>query len=351
MISIDAHCDAPSQMLRLRDYSLDNNHAQVDFPKMAAGGISGSFFALYIPARLSGKEALDYSLRLLGELERQVEANPGEVAFATSAEQLRSNAGNGLISILVGLENGSPIQQDMNLLHEFKRRRVRYVTLTHSADNQIGDSCSGCGTNGGLTDFGRELISEMNSCSMLVDLAHCADSTIRDVLEISKEPVLDTHTCCRELSRHRRNLPDSLMRGIAERGGVVCASIYPCFLSEKFVKVLEDSRLEEQMYIEDEFIADPADAEKRARWNALQDRLAALPRPGVDIICDHILHMVNVCGIEGVGIGTDYDGIEVTPQGLENISSFNVIFDALSSRGLTTGQIEKIAGGNILRLL
>ncbi|MBQ6244956.1 MAG: dipeptidase [Bacteroidales bacterium] len=351
MIVLDAHCDAPSQMVRLRDFALDNAFAQVDFPKMARGGVDASFFAAYVPAALTGQAATDWARKLLDEAQRQVAACAGSVALARCAGGVRRNRRAGLTSVLLGIENASALQESFDLLQEFHRRGVRYVTLTHSADNQVGDSCTGQGTWGGLSPFGRRLIPEMNRRRMLIDVAHAADSTIRDVLALSERPIAYTHGACRALASHRRNLPDELIRGIAERGGVVCISIYPPFLDDAFVRTLAESGLEARLSVEDAFIKDPADPAKRAAWEAVQRELQALPRPGVARIVDHIEHAVGVAGVDHVGIGTDYDGIEVTAAGLEDVSRFPALWDEMRRRGFSRGDISRIAGGNFLRVL
>ena len=351
MTVLDAHCDAPSQMVRLRDFGADNAFAQVDFPKMRRGGMDASFFAAYVPARLQGQAATDYARHLLDETARQVAQNADCVAFARCADGVRRNRKAGLTSVLLGIENASALQESFELLREFYRRGVRYVTLTHSADNQVGDSCTGKGTWGGLSPFGKRLIPEMNRRRMLIDVAHAADSTIRDVLALSEKPVAYTHGACRALASHRRNLPDALIRDIAEGGGIVCISIYPPFLSDDFVRTLAESGLEANLSVEDAFIQDPADPAKRAAWEAVQRELQALPRPGVERVADHIEHAVSVAGVEHVGIGTDYDGIEVTVRGLEDISRFPLLWDVLRRRGFSRREVELIAGKNFLRVL
>lgn len=351
MTVLDAHCDAPSQMSRLRNYRLDNPGAQVDFPKMRRGGVDASFFAAYVPAGLQGADATAHALRLLDILDAQMAENQDIAAYARCASGVRRNRRAGRISVLAGIENASALDGSLDRLREFFRRGVRYITLTHSADNDVADSCTGSGRWGGLSPFGRELVPAMNHIGMLVDLAHSADSTMRDVLEISARPVAYTHGCCRALASHRRNISDELIRAIAERGGIVCMSIYPCFLDDEFVKTLEASGLEEQMWVETEFIKDPGDPRKAAAWAEVQRRLAELPRPSVSRVADHIEHAVNVGGIDHVGLGTDYDGIEVTASGLEDISKFPSIFDELGRRGFSRRDIAKIAGENFLRVL
>ena len=315
MIVLDSHCDAPSQMVRLRDFSRDNAFAQVDFPKMVRGGVDASFFAAYVPASKEGQAATDWARKLLDETDRQVAACAGRVAYARCAGG------------------------------------VRYVTLTHSADNQVGDSCTGVGTWGGLSPFGKRLVPEMNRRRMLNHVANPEDSSFLDVLESSERPIAYTHGACRALASHRRNLPDELIRGIAERGGVVSISIYPPFLDDGFVRTLAESGLEKKLSVEDAFIQDPADAAKRAAWEAVQRELQALPRPGIGRVVDHIEHAVSVAGIDHVGIGTDYDGIEVTVAGLEDISCFSRLWDEMRRRGFSQRDIDRIAGKNFLRVL
>ena len=351
MTVFDAHCDAPSQMSRLRDYRLDNPDAQVDFPKMRRGGVGASFFAAYVPASLQGEDATRHARRLLDLLDVQMAANADIAAYARCAGGVVRNRRAGRISVLAGIENASALNGSLDLLREFYRRGVRYITLTHSADNDVADSCTGSGRWGGLSPFGRELVPAMNHIGMLIDLAHSSDATMREVLGLSAHPVAYTHGCCRALAAHRRNIPDELIRAIADGGGIVCMSIYPCFLDDGFVRTLEASGLESQMSVEDEFIKDPGNPAKAAAWAAVRRRLEALPRPGVSRVADHIEHAVNVAGIDHVGIGTDYDGIEVTAEGLEDISKFGTLLDELRRRGFSRKEVSKIAGENLLRVL
>ena len=351
MIVVDAHCDAPSQMFRLSDFGTDNSRGQVDFPKMKRGGVDASFFAAYIPASRDFENARIYADELIDIAGRQVVRNPGLVAFARSAEDIEINKKNGLISIVLCIENASPIGYDLSLLEHYYERGVRYITLTHSADNQVGDSCSGNHTWGGLSPFGKDLVREMNRIGMIIDVAHASDDTIRDVLEVSSAPVAYTHGCCRALASHRRNLSDELIKGIAEGGGVVGMSIYPCFLSDDFVEVLKKSGLEKKMWVEDDYIADPSNPKKLAAWWKVQDELASLPRPGVSKAADHILHAIEIAGAEHVGIGTDYCGIEVTADGMESIESMPLLWQELRMRGVDETLIENVAGGNFISLM
>lgn len=353
MFVLDSHCDTPSQILRLRDLSLDNDHAHVDFPKLKRGGVDGAFFALYVPGNLETEEAFEYSQRLLEGVERAVEANSSSVAFATDSAQAFSNKQEGRFSVFLGLENGSPIGNSFDRLKWFYDRGVRYVTLCHSSDNQICDSCASKVKRwGGLSPFGKELVDEMNRLGILIDVSHISDASFYDVLKYSDRPVVATHSCCRALCSHPRNMTDDMIRSLASAGGVIQINFYPLFLDSGFAEVLSGSGLEEKGgYVEKEFINDPSDPLKRAAWNRIQDEIQALPRPSFKLIADHIDHVVALAGIDHVGIGSDFDGIEVTPEGMEDISMMPTLFEELRRRGYSETDLEKIASGNFFRIL
>ena len=353
MLVLDSHCDTPSQILRLRDLSKDNEYAHVDFPKLRRGGVDAAFFALYVPARMTESEGFEYAERLLSGVEKAVSDNASVASFATTAEQAWENKSKSLFSVFLGLENGAPIGSDIDRLKYFYDRGVRYVTLCHSLDNQICDSCATkVKTWHGLSPFGRKVVEEMNRLGMLIDVSHVSDETFYDVLKYSTKPVVATHSCCRALANHPRNLTDDMIRDLAAAGGVIQINFYPLFLDGNFSKVLSDSGISERgESIEAEFIADPADKSKREAWNMVQDELLALPRPSYKLIADHIDHVVKLVGVDHVGLGSDYDGIEVTPEGMEDISMMPKLFDELRARGYSESDLEKIASGNFFRVL
>lgn len=353
MFVLDSHCDTPSQILRLRDIGADNERGQVDFPKLRKGGVDGAFFALYTPASFAPDKATAWAFRLLSATMDTLEANADRVALALTPAQALENQSKGLTSVFIGMENGSPIQDSLSMLRMFYRSGVRYLTLVHSADNAICDSCasSAC-TWGGLSPFGRDVVAEMNRLGMIVDLSHASDSTFYDVLDISKAPVVATHSCCRALASHPRNMTDDMLRALADNGGVIQINFYPVFLDDGFAAVLKESGIEEEgAEIERAFISDPADPIKRKAWQEVQDALMSLPRPSFSRIADHIDHAVEVAGIDHVGIGSDFDGIEVTPKGLEDVSKMPVLFAELRRRGYSEEDLAKIAGGNFLRVM
>lgn len=353
MFILDSHCDTPSQILRLRDLSVDNEYSHVDFPKLKRGGVDGAFFALYVPASLDTEEAYAYSQRLLDAVHSTINQNPAAVRLAVSEQEAKKNQAEGIFSMFLGLENGSPVGGSMDRLHAFYDAGVRYMTLCHSRDNQICDSCASVsGRWGGLSPFGKEVIAEMNRIGMLVDVSHISDAAFYDVIRCSRKPVVATHSCCRALSDHPRNMTDDMIRALASEGGVIQINFYPLFLDVDFRNILSASGIMDYgEAVEEEFIKDPSDPDKRAAWNEVQKALNELQRPSFKLIADHIDHVVSLVGIEHVGIGSDYDGIEVTPDGMEDISMMPRIFDELRSRGYSEADLAKIASENFFRIL
>ena len=353
MFVLDSHCDTPSQILRLRDLSKDNAYAHVDFPKLKRGGVDAAFFALYVPARLDSAEGFEYAERLLKGVQDSVAENSSVAAFAVSEGQAKENKDKSRFSVFLGLENGSPVGDDLSKVKYFYDKGVRYITLCHSLDNQICDSCATkVKTWHGLSPFGKEVVMEMNRLGMLIDVSHVSDETFYDVLKFSVKPVVATHSCCRALADHPRNLTDEMIRDLAAAGGVVQINFYPLFLDADFSKVLTESGIAEKgEAVEAEFIADPSDPAKRKAWNRVQDELIALKRPSYKLIADHIDHVVDLVGIDHVGLGSDYDGIEVTPEGMEDISMMPKLFEELRSRGYSEADLEKIASGNFFRVM
>ena len=316
MFVLDSHCDTPTQILRGRDLSKDNELAHIDIPKLRQGGVDAAFFALYIPARLSENAAYECALRQYEAVKDVVQSNPCSVAFALTEAQAHENKANGLFSVFLGLENGSPIGHSLERLQEFYDKGVRYMTLCHSKDNQICDSCAGNNTWGGLSPFGREVVAEMNRLGMLIDVSHVSDDTFYDVLECSTSPVVATHSCCRALADHPRNMTDDMIKALAAKGGVIQINFYPVFLQD-------DYELESQSSV----------------------------IPSYTRIADHIDHVVELVGIDHVGIGSDFDGIEVAPDGLEDVSKMPVLFDELRRRGYSEDDLAKLASRNFFNVL
>ncbi len=314
MFVLDSHCDTPSQILRLRDLSKDNDNAHVDFPKLRRGGVDGAFFALYIPAELDSEpdRAFGYAGELYESVVASVRDNSDRAAFAVSEQEALKNKEAGRFSVFLGLENGSPIGDSMERLRWFHEVGVRYMTLCHSGNNQICDSCATAQKRwSGLSPFGKEVVAEMNRLGMLVDVSHISDEAFYDVIECSSRPVVATHSCCRALADHPRNMTDDMIRALAAAGGVIQINFYPVLLDSSYESL----------------------------------------NPSYRRIADHIDHVVGLVGIDHVGLGSDFDGIEITPEGMEDVSRYPVIFDELRGRGYSETDISKIASENFFRIL
>ena len=346
----DSHMDTPSQLIRLRNLEIDNPLAHVDFPKMRAGKVDGAFFALYTPAEMAPDAATRYAMEMISAVYDVADANPDVAAVTFTPEEAAQNRKEGIISLFMGMENGSPIQESLPLLRTFYRLGVSYLTLTHNGDNAIADSAAEGKRWGGLSPFGRQVVAEMNALGMMIDLSHTSDQTFWDCIKLSESPVVATHSCCRALCSHRRNLTDEMLQALGEKNGYVGINYNPGFLTDDFgTKPEEAALLEEADRVEAAFIREPGNAEKVKAWNRMQERLLKeVRRPGVKEVADHIDHAVKWAGIDHVGIGSDYDGILLTPEGLENISKSEALWEELRRRGYTQSQIDQISGGNLM---
>jgi len=269
--------------------------------------------------------------------------------MAFSAEDALRNRELGFGSVFIGMENGAPIQKDLSLLRLFYDMGIRYMTLCHAADNEICDSCASKDKRwNGLSPFGVEVIKEMNRLGMLIDVSHISDESFYDVLKYTTKPVVATHSCCRSIANHPRNLTDQMIVDLASNGGVIQINFYPPFLNSDYAKdfwPLCDAFEEAQ----DRFREDPKKFEK-----LLQDAekaMFALERPSFTEIADHIDHVVKLVGVKHVGIGSDFDGIEVTPVGMEGVDKLPVLTKELKSRGYSDDDVKLILGENFLRLL
>ena len=358
MFILDSHCDTPSEIIRGRDLSGDNDFGHVDFPKLKQGEVDGVFFALYLPAKLDSDPdlALQYAQKLLFATKNAVSKLSENLIFAINCASAHKNKADGKVSIFLGLENGAPLSPENDwkkILHDFYDEGVRYVTLCHTGNNEICDSCAQAVPRwNGLSPFGREVVAEMNKLGMLVDVSHISDAAFYDVLECSTKPVVATHSCCRALADHPRNMTDDMICALAAKGGVIQINFYPVFLDSKFAKELNDSELMERgEVVETEYIRDPHNPEKRKAWATVHKELQSMERPSYKLIADHIDHVVSLVGVDHVGVGSDYDGIAVTPEGMEDISMMPKLFAELRARGYSESDLSKIASGNFFRIL
>ncbi|MBQ0006003.1 MAG: dipeptidase [Alistipes sp.] len=352
MFVLDTHVDTPSMLLEDIDISHRRERGHIDFPRMKEGGVDGAFFAIYTPKELDEVEASRYAIRLISKVYDAVDSSNGIAKLALCAQDAYRNKDAGKISVFMGMENGSPIGKDLKMLRFFHRMGIRYLTLCHNADNLICDSAaSDKHTWGGLSPFGRELVSEMNSLGVLVDVSHTSDDTFYDVLKHSVKPIVATHSCCRSLCTHRRNITDEMLKDMASEGGVIQINFYPFFLQNHFSNPELDKLIDEYELWQKRYREDLKDEVARDKYWSISDTLNNYPSVSYKRIADHVDYAVSLVGTDHVGLGSDFDGIEIAPEGLRDISCYHLILDELRSRGYLESDIEKIAGGNFLRLL
>lgn len=368
---LDSHCDTPSMLLEGLDVTQRPERGHFDFQRMRSGGVDGVFFALYTSNALTQDEALRRSLRMLEACHATVQQakHAGLADFAFSVEEALANKRAGLSSVFLGMENALPLGQDLDLLRFFYRQGVRYLTLTHNGNNEVCDAAMKAAAGeirwGGLSPFGRVLIAEMNRLGMMIDVSHVSDATFDQVVELSSTPVVATHSCCRALCDHPRNMTDAMIQRLASRGGVIQINFYPAFLDANFGKNPlfheADDRMDALQLRYREAIgagvhrslghtAEELDC-FRTEYNEAMDALTRFPSPSYQLVVDHIEHVMRLVGPEHVGLGSDFDGISVAPDGLRDIAAYGVIREELHRRGHSDEVIRGVLGGNFLRVM
>lgn len=339
---IDLHCDTP---MLFRDGSYDigvrNTRGQVDIPRMREGGVTGLYFSVYTSAtRNTELQAVQEALEIIDAVKAAVTRFPDDLALATSAAEIEAARAANRIAILIGIEGGHMINSSLAVLRSLYQLGGRYLTLTHSKDTPWAGS-SGSDGNAGLSEFGREVVAEMNRLGMMVDVSHVSDQTFWDVIETSSAPVIASHSSARALASSARNMTDEMIRATAEKGGVVHINYYNAFLDDDYVERRRAWRS-----------ANPGGTElndPHARTKALLD---AIGRTSLDTLLNHFEHVIQVGGIESVGLGSDFDGVDgELPEGVEDISMLPNIVAGLTSRGYGSADIDKIAGENSMRVL
>ena len=297
-----------------------------------------------MPSDLPEPEAVTATLEQIAFIHELSRTYPDVFQPVETAEQARAAFRAGRIGCLIGLEGGHSIAGSLGVLQIMRRLGARYMTLTHNDDTAWADSATGEQQHGGLTDFGRSIVAEMNRLGMLVDLSHVSDNTMHHALDAASAPVIFSHSCCRELSGVSRNVPDSVLERLPANGGVLMIALVPSFLSAaraEWEAELSSRRAESGPE------TDPGSAAAIGRW------LSRNPRPVVSVVdvVDHIDHVREVAGIDAIGIGADYDGCRNMPEGLEDVSCYPSVVAELLRRGYSIGEIGQIVGGNILRVL
>lgn len=350
-ITVDTHADTPSEYLAHPfDLGVVNTSGHVDFPRMKAGSLDAEFFVAYVPAKYANRGAAAYCLRIIETIHNMVDAHPDQAQFATSTAEMRRTASTGKRAILIGIEGGHAIEDSLEVLRSFYRLGARYMTLTHTNSNDWADSSGDEPRNNGLTSFGRQVVLEMNRIGMMVDVSHVSDKTFWDVIDTTRAPVIASHSSARALADHKRNMTDDMLRAVAKNHGVVMVNFYPVFLSSDIARASAERQERLAPQLAELKKKDPLEGDVyEAGEKALLDA-NPLPKLPWTVIVDHIDHIAKVAGVDSVGIGSDFDGISATPEGMEDVSKLPKIGDELKRRGYSDADIRKIMGENLMRV-
>jgi membrane dipeptidase len=354
-IVVDTHDDTTQRFLDGKfDLGPRDASGSIDIPRMREGGLGAIFFSIWMPSKVTGPEAVDKALIQIDAVREQVRKHPKDLMLATTAAEVRETHRQGKIAALMGVEGGHMINSDLAVLRTYAALGVRYMTLTHSGNDEWADSSTDKPIHNGLTDFGKDVVREMNRLGMMVDISHVSDKTFADALEVSKAPLIASHSSCRAICDAPRNMTDDMMKALAAKGGVVQINYHVGFLSQEF-RNAEKADPEINKAI-------AAEIEKRCGTNEgcqliEGDRLTReyvaqgkLPRVDYTKIIEHIDHAVKVAGIDHVGLGSDFDGANM-PFGMEDASKLPYITEALLEKGYSESDIKKILGENTLRVM
>ncbi|MFU8814357.1 MAG: dipeptidase [Pseudomonadales bacterium] len=353
LLIVDTHIDVPYRLhLKFQDVGEATPDGDFDYPRAVAGGLDALFMSIYIPARVDeAGDARAFAHGMIDDVEALTRAHPDKFTIATCAADIDRAKADGLIAMPLGMENGGPLEGSFEVLDEFRDRGVRYITLTHSRSNHISDSSYDTDEGwGGLSPFGRELIPVMNQRGVMVDVSHISDAAFWQVIELSQTPVIASHSSLRHFTPGwQRNMADDMVEALGRNGGVIQISFGSIFLtaeagrwSEARTQALEQLRAQPDVTEDDPRLASFND-----------DYRAQHPYPFADLddVLDHIDRAVMVAGIDHVGLGSDYDGVgDSLPVGLKDVSTYPNLVAGLLRRGYDEAAIEKILGGNIMRV-
>lgn len=351
---IDGHNDLPWQIRKYGDSSFDNLDIAVhqpklhtDIPRLRKGGMGAQFWAVYVPPSTARKgTAASTARQQFAIIEAMIARYPDDFALARTADDIERICADGRIASLIGVEGGHMIENSLIILHEFYDRGARYLGLTHSETIDWADSATDEARHGGLTEFGKNVVREMNRLGMLVDLAHVSHDACRDAIRVSRAPVIASHSSAYAIAPHNRNLPDDVLAMIRENGGVVMVNFYSGYVVPEGARIMaRNFEMERELKAKHENDEEYQKAMKA--WIADNP----IPRGNVHSVVDHIDHIVKVAGIDHVGIGSDFDGITRTPEQLDDVAGFPYLTQALLDRGYKPDQVHKIMGGNLLRAL
>jgi membrane dipeptidase len=355
---IDGHNDLPWEYRErvknhLAEIDIRNDQSTLekplmtDIPRLRKGGLGAQFWSVYVPVTLKGADAVQATLEQIDDVHRLAAIYPETFALALTADDVVRIHKSGKIASMIGVEGGHSINNSLAVLRHLYDAGARYMTITHSSNNDWADSATDAPQHAGLTNFGKAVIGEMNRLGMLVDLSHVSPQTMNAALDVTAAPVIFSHSSARALTNHARNVPDDVLRRLPQNGGVVMVTFVPGFVSEKVraygaERTALEARLKELNQGQPEKVKDELEA-----WDKANPKVRAT----LSDVADHVEHIIDVAGEDHVGIGSDFDGITSTPQDLESVADYPKLFTELLRRGHSVDQLKKLAGLNVLRVM
>ena len=352
-IIVDGHCDTPYRLFR-HNVHLDEHdpEAQADLKTLLESGITASFFAAYVPPAYANRGAARFARNLITLIHAEAERRADVVSFCSDSAGIRAAKRGGKLAVMIGVEGGHAIEDSLDILHELYDRGARYMTLTHVNTNNWCDSSGDAERHGGLTAFGRDVVRAMNDLGMIVDVSHISDNAFAHVIETSRVPVVATHSSCRAICRHPRNMTDDMLRALAKNGGVCMINFFSAFISDEVAEVTMHAAKRDKMERPPTEGGTEEMPNDRMDWDVFLKWFESVGSPAatLDQVADHVFHAANVAGIDHVGIGSDFDGVPALPTGLTDASLLPALTARLLERGMSEGDAEKVLGGNFMRV-
>ncbi len=351
---IDGHNDLPWRYRRMvnraisaMDISEPQPQLHTDIPRLRQGGVGGQFWSVFVPTSLDSSQHVPATMEQIDLVYNMIRRYPETFQLALDADQVEAAFRQGKIASLIGMEGGHSIGNSLATLRMFYRLGARYMTLTHSQNVPWADSCTDEPVSYGLSEFGREVVREMNRLGMLVDLSHVSPDTMRDALDTVEAPVVFSHSSARAVADHPRNVPDDVLERVAENGGVVMVSFVPSFVSQEVNGYYQSRDAERERLASIAGMSDEQSGIELQKW----DGSNPAPDATLSQVADHIDHLREVAGVEHIGIGSDFDGIGSVPIGLEDVSTYPALTAELISREYSDEEILNILGRNVLRVM
>lgn len=353
-IVVDTHDDTTQRLLDPNfEFGARHSDGNVDIPRMREGGLDAIFFSIWIPGMVTGQPAVDRALVQIQAVRRTVAAHPNDLVLCTTADEIRRAKAAGKIAALMGVEGGHMINNDLATLDKFYGLGVRYMTLTHTVNTDWADSSGDKPAHDGLTPFGKQVVAEMNKLGMMVDISHVSDKTSWDVIATTRTPVIASHSSARALTSAPRNMTDEMLLAMKKNNGVVMVNFFPAFIDEKWREAWTaqaPERKKAQQAMEADYKSKGLPVPYNASDKIDREFAARIGRAPFDSLIDHFDHVIKIAGIDHVGIGTDFDGIPVPPDGIDSAADLPKVTAALMARGYTAEDMRKLLGGNLLRV-